>query len=62
MTCFDEEPNWDAGTENAYEQHRARLAAWDDDGPDMEAYELDDPKHPTFYERMVDIADLDAAA
>ena len=27
MTCFDEGPDWDAGTENAYDEHRNRFSS-----------------------------------
>jgi len=38
----------------AYEEWRERMPADDSD-----AYELDDPKHPTYAERAADWADLD---
>jgi hypothetical protein len=41
----------------AYEEWRDRMSAVSEDAEQVDAYELDDPKHPTFHERFADIAE-----
>ena len=54
------EVDWDEGTEARYEAHRAQMRAeqfnGDADALD-DAYELDDPKHPTYHERYAKLGD-----
>jgi len=48
------EVDWDEGTEARYEAARERVRAVDED---EDAYELDDPKHPTYHERYAELGD-----
>jgi len=54
MSAF--EVDWDEGTEARYEAVSERMWAVDDES-DEEAYELDDPKHPTYHERYAKLGD-----
>jgi len=49
------EPDRAAGDENAYDEHRERLAALELE--DEDAFEITDPKHPRHHEVMSDIWD-----
>jgi hypothetical protein len=50
---------WEDGV---YADEIARALDWPRDLADYDAYDLTDPKHPTFYERFAERADVERKA